>query len=151
MVSRRLLSLCGRNGFVLPGQRTTELSEEIAGCWDAVPPVYGPLGVAMKRNMTNEWWEVVSWFQTCLFRGVAGGIPLLPHQTVLYNHWTVQQWPLHVIGCQVSTCGVLINGSLIVNTHCRFVFHCCWLCWLPQTYSALWCRSNWLVSVCYFL
>ena len=91
MVSRRLLSLCGRNGFVLPGQRTTDFSEEIAGCWDAVPPVYGPLGVAMKQNMTNEWWEVVSCVQTCLFCGVAGGIPLLPRQTVLYNHWTVQQ------------------------------------------------------------
>ena len=66
MVSRRLLSLCVRHGFVLPGQRTTELSEEIIGCWDAVRPVYGPLGVAMKRNITNEWLGNVVFCVRCL-------------------------------------------------------------------------------------
>ena len=44
-----LASLCKRRGFIYQG---SELYGGMAGTWD-----YGPLGLALKRNVTNLWWE----------------------------------------------------------------------------------------------
>ena len=44
-----LASLCKRRGFIYQG---SELYGGMAGTWD-----YGPLGTALKRNITNLWWE----------------------------------------------------------------------------------------------
>ena len=44
-----LASLCKRRGFIYQG---SELYGGMAGTWD-----YGPLGLALKRNITNLWWE----------------------------------------------------------------------------------------------
>ncbi len=48
--SEDIISLCKRRGFIFQG---SEIYGGLAGTWD-----YGPLGVAIKRNITNLWWKM---------------------------------------------------------------------------------------------
>jgi glycyl-tRNA synthetase len=43
-----IVSLCKRRGFIFPG---SDVYGGFAGTWD-----YGPLGVALKKKIMNEWW-----------------------------------------------------------------------------------------------
>jgi len=45
----KIVSLCKRRGFVYQG---SEIYGGLAGTWD-----YGPLGVALKKNIENLWWR----------------------------------------------------------------------------------------------
>ena len=45
----KLVSLAKRRGFILP---SSEIYGGLNGCWD-----YGPLGVELKRNVKDAWWE----------------------------------------------------------------------------------------------
>ncbi len=45
-----IVSLCKRRGFIFPG---SEVYGGLAGTWD-----YGPLGVALKKNIMNLWWKM---------------------------------------------------------------------------------------------
>lgn len=45
----KIISLCKRRGFVFQG---SEIYGGLAGTWD-----YGPLGVALKKNIENLWWK----------------------------------------------------------------------------------------------
>ena len=45
-----IVSLCKRRGFIYQG---SEIYGGLAGTWD-----YGPLGVALKRNIMNLWWKI---------------------------------------------------------------------------------------------
>lgn len=45
-----IVSLCKRRGFIYQG---SEIYGGLAGTWD-----YGPLGLALKRNMMNLWWKM---------------------------------------------------------------------------------------------
>lgn len=44
-----IVSLCKRRGFIYQG---SEIYGGLAGTWD-----YGPLGIALKRNIVNLWWK----------------------------------------------------------------------------------------------
>lgn len=44
-----IVSLCKRRGFIFQG---SEIYGGLAGTWD-----YGPLGVALKRNLMDLWWR----------------------------------------------------------------------------------------------
>ncbi|MDB5189472.1 MAG: glycyl tRNA synthetase, partial [Parcubacteria group bacterium] len=44
-----IVSLAKRRGFVFPG---SEIYGGLAGTFD-----YGPLGVALKKNIENLWWR----------------------------------------------------------------------------------------------
>lgn len=44
-----IVSLCKRRGFIFQG---SEVYGGLAGTWD-----YGPLGLALKRNIMNLWWK----------------------------------------------------------------------------------------------
>lgn len=44
-----IVSLCKRRGFIYQG---SEVYGGLSGTWD-----YGPLGVALKRNILNLWWK----------------------------------------------------------------------------------------------
>lgn len=44
-----IVSLCKRRGFIFPG---SDVYGGMAGTWD-----FGPLGVALKRNLMNLWWN----------------------------------------------------------------------------------------------
>ncbi len=46
-----IVSLCKRRGFIYPG---SEIYGGLAGTWD-----YGPMGVALKRNIMDLWWHMV--------------------------------------------------------------------------------------------
>lgn len=45
-----IVSLCKRRGFIYPG---SDVYGGLAGTWD-----YGPLGVALKRNIMMLWWKM---------------------------------------------------------------------------------------------
>ena len=45
----KIVSLCKRRGFIFPG---SEIYGGLANSWD-----YGPLGVELKNNIKNAWWE----------------------------------------------------------------------------------------------
>lgn len=45
----KIVSLCRRRGFIF---QSSEIYGGINGFWD-----YGPLGVELKRNLKNAWWE----------------------------------------------------------------------------------------------
>ncbi len=45
-----IVSLCKRRGFIYPG---SEVYGGLSGTWD-----YGPLGVALKRNIMQLWWKM---------------------------------------------------------------------------------------------
>lgn len=45
-----IISLAKRRGFIYPG---SDVYGGLSGTWD-----YGPLGVALKRNITNLWWQM---------------------------------------------------------------------------------------------
>lgn len=45
----KIISLCKRRGFIFQG---SEIYGGLAGTWD-----YGPLGVALKKNIENIWWK----------------------------------------------------------------------------------------------
>jgi glycyl-tRNA synthetase len=45
----KIVSLCKRRGFIYQG---SEIYGGLAGTWD-----YGPLGVALKKNIENLWWK----------------------------------------------------------------------------------------------
>ena len=47
----KLVALCKRRGFIF---QSSEIYGGIGGFWD-----YGPLGVELKRNIKNAWWEDV--------------------------------------------------------------------------------------------
>lgn len=45
-----IVSLCKRRGFIYPG---SDVYGGLSGTWD-----YGPLGVALKRNIMQLWWKM---------------------------------------------------------------------------------------------
>lgn len=46
----KIISLAKRRGFIFPG---SEIYGGLSGTWD-----YGPMGVALKRNIQNLWWRM---------------------------------------------------------------------------------------------
>jgi len=47
----KIVSLCKRRGFIFP---SSEIYGGLSSCWD-----YGPMGVELKRNVKNAWWEAI--------------------------------------------------------------------------------------------
>ena len=47
----KLVSLCRRRGFIFP---SSEIYGGLSSCWD-----YGPLGVELKRNVKEAWWQMM--------------------------------------------------------------------------------------------
>lgn len=47
----KIVSLCKRRGFIF---QSSEIYGGLNSCWD-----YGPLGVELKRNVKNAWWQSV--------------------------------------------------------------------------------------------
>src|SRR5664279_5056863 len=45
-----IVSLCKRRGFIYQG---SDVYGGLSGTWD-----FGPLGVALKRNIMNLWWKM---------------------------------------------------------------------------------------------
>ena len=49
MQMEQIVSLCKRRGFLF---QSSEIYGGLNGFWD-----YGPLGVELKRNVKNAWWQ----------------------------------------------------------------------------------------------
>jgi len=47
----KIVSLCRRRGFIFP---SSEIYGGLSSCWD-----YGPLGVELKRNIKQAWWQTI--------------------------------------------------------------------------------------------
>jgi glycyl-tRNA synthetase len=47
----KIVSLCRRRGFIFP---SSEIYGGLSSCWD-----YGPLGVELKQNIKQAWWQAV--------------------------------------------------------------------------------------------
>ncbi len=47
----QIVSLCKRRGFVYP---SADIYGGFANAWD-----YGPLGVEMRRNIRDQWWQTM--------------------------------------------------------------------------------------------
>lgn len=65
----KIVSLCKRRGFVYPG---SEIYGGVANTWD-----FGPLGLALKKNLKNLWWQKFVDEKENIF-GLDGGIILSP-------------------------------------------------------------------------
>jgi glycyl-tRNA synthetase len=50
-IMEKVVSLARRRGFIFP---SSEIYGGLSSCWD-----YGPLGVEMKRNVKQAWWQAV--------------------------------------------------------------------------------------------
>ena len=49
----KIASLCKRRGFIF---QSSEIYGGLASTWD-----YGPLGVELKRNIKDHWWNTMVW------------------------------------------------------------------------------------------
>ncbi len=65
----KIVSLCKRRGFIYPG---SEIYGGLANTWD-----FGPLGLALKKNIKNLWWQEFVEKEDNIF-GIDGGIILSP-------------------------------------------------------------------------
>jgi len=75
----KLVSLCKRRGFIFPG---SEIYGGLNGFWD-----YGPLGVELKRNIKNAWWDDVVTARTDVV-GIDSAIILNPRVWQASGHET---------------------------------------------------------------
>lgn len=75
----KIVSLCKRRGFVYPG---SEIYGGVANTWD-----FGPLGLALRKNIKNLWWEQFVDSQDNVY-GLDGGIILSPKVWEASGHVT---------------------------------------------------------------
>lgn len=73
----KIVSLCKRRGFVYPG---SEIYGGLANTWD-----YGPLGVELKNNIRDYWWETFIHQRGDIY-GLDGGIISHPSVWVASGH-----------------------------------------------------------------
>jgi len=66
---KKIVSLCKRRGFVFPG---SEIYGGLANTWD-----FGPLGVELKNNLKQDWWNNFVQKRQDIF-GLDGGILMNP-------------------------------------------------------------------------
>ena len=72
-----IIALCKRRGFVYQG---SEIYGGLAGTWD-----YGPLGVALKKNIENLWWKMFVDDREDMY-GVDAAILMNPNAWVASGH-----------------------------------------------------------------
>ena len=84
-VMEKIVSLCKRRGFVYPG---SEIYGGLAGTFD-----YGPLGVALKKNIENEWWRMFVESRDDMY-GVDSAILMNPKVWEASGHTTTFNDPL---------------------------------------------------------
>jgi glycyl-tRNA synthetase len=75
----KIVSLCKRRGFIYPG---SEIYGGLANTWD-----YGPLGVELKNNLRNDWWQTFVQKRDDIY-GLDGGILMNPKIWEASGHTT---------------------------------------------------------------
>ncbi len=72
-----IVSLCKRRGFIFQG---SDIYGGMSGTWD-----YGPLGIALKKKIMNEWWNYWVDSRTDMF-GVDAAIIMNPRTWIASGH-----------------------------------------------------------------
>jgi glycyl-tRNA synthetase len=98
----KIVSLCKRRGFIF---QSSEIYGGLNGLWD-----YGPLGVELKRNLKNYWWQV-SVHERDDVIGMDGSI--LTHPAVLKASGHVEGFSDPMIDCR--TCKAHFRADQLVE------------------------------------
>jgi glycyl-tRNA synthetase len=98
----KIVSLCKRRGFVF---QSSEIYGGLNGAWD-----YGPLGVELKRNLKNYWWQVTVHERDDVV-GMDGSI--LTHPAVLKASGHVEGFSDPMIDCR--TCKAHLRGDQLME------------------------------------
>src|SRR5213082_2221526 len=98
----KIVSLCKRRGFVF---QSSEIYGGLNGAWD-----YGPLGVELKRNLKNYWWQVTVHERDDVV-GIDGSI--LTHPAVLKASGHVEGFSDPMIDCR--TCKAHLRADQLVE------------------------------------
>src|SRR5438445_2432524 len=98
----KIVSLCKRRGFVF---QSSEIYGGLNGAWD-----YGPLGVELKRNLKNYWWQVTVHERDDVV-GMDGSI--LTHPAVLRASGHVEGFSDPMIDCR--TCKAHLRADQLVE------------------------------------
>src|SRR5438105_5482225 len=98
----KIVSLCKRRGFVF---QSSEIYGGLNGAWD-----YGPLGVELKRNLKNYWWQVTVHERDDVV-GMDGSI--LTHPAVLRASGHVEGFSDPMIDCR--TCEAHLRADQLVE------------------------------------
>jgi glycyl-tRNA synthetase len=98
----KIVSLCKRRGFVF---QSSEIYGGLNGAWD-----YGPLGVELKRNLKNYWWQVTVHERDDVV-GMDGSI--LTHPAVLGASGHVEGFSDPMIDCR--TCKAHLRTDQLVE------------------------------------
>ena len=88
----KLVSLCKRRGYIFP---SSEIYGGLNGCWD-----YGPLGVELKRNIKDAWWQdmIAHHDETDAPEGAPGSFGMVGLDCSILMNPTVWQASGHVGG-----------------------------------------------------
>ncbi|HXQ02975.1 MAG TPA: glycine--tRNA ligase [Candidatus Udaeobacter sp.] len=87
----KIVSLCKRRGFIF---QSSEIYGGLNGAWD-----YGPLGVELKRNLKNYWWQVIVHERDDVI-GMDGSI--LTHPAVLKASGHVEGFADPMVDCRLT-------------------------------------------------
>ena len=98
----KIVSLCKRRGFIF---QSSEIYGGLNGLWD-----YGPLGVELKRNLKNYWWQVTVHERDDVV-GMDGSI--LTHPAVLKASGHVEGFSDPMIDCR--TCKAHFRADQLVE------------------------------------
>src|SRR5438094_5525038 len=98
----KIVSLCKRRGFIF---QSSEIYGGLNGLWD-----YGPLGVELKRNLKNYWWQVTVHERDDVV-GMDGSI--LTHPAVLKASGHVEGFSDPMIDCR--TCKAHLRLDQLVE------------------------------------
>ena len=98
----KIVSLCKRRGFIF---QSSEIYGGLNGAWD-----YGPLGVELKRNVKNYWWQVLVHERDDVV-GMDGSI--LTHPAVLKASGHVEGFSDPMIDCR--TCKAHLRVDQLVE------------------------------------
>src|SRR5436853_7343379 len=98
----KIVSLCKRRGFIF---QSSEIYGGLNGAWD-----YGPLGVELKRNLKNYWWQMTVHERDDVV-GMDGSI--LTHPAVLRASGHVEGFSDPMIDCR--TCKAHLRADQLVE------------------------------------
>lgn len=98
----KIVSLCKRRGFIF---QSSEIYGGLNGAWD-----YGPLGVELKRNLKNYWWQVIVHERDDVV-GMDGSI--LTHPAVLKASGHVEGFSDPMIDCR--TCKAHLRTDQVIE------------------------------------
>ncbi len=100
-----IVSLCKRRGFIFPG---SDVYGGLSGTWD-----YGPLGLALKKNIMNLWWKMFVDDRDDMY-GVDASI--LMNQKVWQASGHVETFTDPLVEC--SNCKARLRADHVIDGKC---------------------------------